>query len=349
MLTSLIPYQLAKQGQYDAALALLLQPSTHRILSFREYRGWCDAVGDVLWLRATRREEVRTLRLLQRRLPRVRDQEQIEDIEELVDAPKTLIDTALQYAETGTASKPPDALLQRFRKLANLSSEKQIEALLKQGKSYLDGSQPSLALMPILSSLSRAKDLDFGGLAQAAQVSLAEVLGLHLGMPQRGRSLLEHHLPSCLTSEDMEHRAYSQWTYSRLLLACSKNKTQIELNHCLHWMSQAEQGKFVQTYEKLGRRTDAYLSPADAEKAGCIGLQKTVLYYMARLHHHMGNDAEREEVATKQLAVERDWLQATESVCQSSLDEVENVLEIVSSVGAYVASGRAAAARNNVA
>lgn len=68
---------------------------------------------------------------------------------------------------------------------------------------------------------------------------------------------------------------------------------------------------------------------------------------MARLHHHLGATAKMEEVATKQLSVERDWIQATESVCQTSIDEVEKVLETVSSVGAYVASGRAATARTS--
>lgn len=163
----------------------------------------------------------------------------------MVDAPKTLIDMALQHLESGSSLGPPDALLQRFQGLVHLSAPEQVEALLREARKHIDGSQPSLALMPILSSLSTAKELDYGSLAQAAQVALAEVVGLHLGMPERARTLLEDYLPSCLTSENIEHRAFAKWTYSRLLLACSKDKTAAELDRCLTWMAQAEQGKAV--------------------------------------------------------------------------------------------------------
>lgn len=176
-------------------------------------------------------------------MSRPKDHTQNIDIEELVDAPKLLVDMALQLAETDVIATSSDPLLQRFQSSAQFSSEAQIKALLKEAKTYVSGSQPALALMPITSTISAAKRLGYGGLVEAAQVSLAEVLGLHLGMPAKAVKLLERYLPGCLTSEDVEHRAYSQWTYARLLLACSQHKTAVEMNRCLHWMTLAEQGK----------------------------------------------------------------------------------------------------------
>jgi hypothetical protein len=47
--------QLARQGSYDKALAMLLEPNVWRGLSLHDYVSWAHEIWHILALRATRR------------------------------------------------------------------------------------------------------------------------------------------------------------------------------------------------------------------------------------------------------------------------------------------------------
>ncbi|PWZ02890.1 hypothetical protein BCV70DRAFT_197146 [Testicularia cyperi] len=240
-------WKLAEQGRYQQALCLLISPQTYKAHSFNEHQEWVTTMADVLWLRARRRGEHQTLRILSEKLPSRKQRSVDIDVEEAVEAPTALVNLALQHLESnarGSVNAALDEFANSFKYPSELSTEERIESLLVKARNRLDGQQPMLALLPALSALSEAKRLDYGHLARTSTVLLAETLGLHLLLPRRALTLLEREVGSCLVGQDVELRAQARWTYARLLLACSTSKTDEELHRVLQWMTAAEQGEF---------------------------------------------------------------------------------------------------------
>ncbi|SPO20705.1 uncharacterized protein UTRI_00181 [Ustilago trichophora] len=316
--------RLSRAGQYEEALSLMISPTTYQAISFSQYTIWHRTIGDVLRLRATRREDQAVLRLLAESLP-IREQPLAGcDIEDAVGSPSALVELALHYLASGKSSETEKAFGQRFKAFSQLTAEEAAEALLRKAAQRARSDQPSLSLMPTLAALSIAKEMDCHRLIFGARVQLAETLGLHLNMPDGARLLVESDLPNCLTSEDVELRARAQWAYACILLACSDKTDREDLTRVLHWLRRAEQ---------------------DAGRVECLGLQTQILYYMVRLHHHLGDEARVSDLATRLDKVEQAWTRSDQSQDRVCIDQVRQILDIVVSVAGYVASGEAASKR----
>lgn len=80
----------------------------------------------------------------------------------------------------------------------------------------------------------------------------------------------------------------------------------------------------------------------DAALAECLGLQTQILYYMVRLHHHKGDEAQVSSLSTRLGQVETIWTRSDASQDEVCMSEVRQILDIVVSVAGYVASGEAA-------
>lgn len=222
---------------------MLISPGAYEAISFSEYTTWHKAVADVLRLRATRRQDGAVLQLLAESMP-TRDLENVGlDIEDAVDTPSLLIELALRYLYSSKSSAVERAFGQRFKGSSRLTAEEAAEALLAKAARRAQSSQPVLSLMPTLSALSIAKDMDCTRLILAARVQLAETLGIHLKMLDWARLLMEADLPNCLANNDAELRARAQWTYARLLLSCSDKQEPQDLTKVLHWLQEAERGE----------------------------------------------------------------------------------------------------------
>ncbi|KAJ1030473.1 hypothetical protein NDA16_001382 [Ustilago loliicola] len=313
--------RLARAGHYEEALSMLILPTAYRGIFFSQYATWHKALGDVLRLQATRREDEAAFRLLAENLPSQRPTLEGCDIEDAVDSPSALVELALRYLESGKSSAAEKAFEEQFKAFSQLTAEDAAEALLRKAAHRAKSNEPTLSLMPTLASLSIAKEMDCHRLICSARVQLAETLGLHLKMPDGARLLMESDLPVCLTSEDAELRARAQWTYARILLSSADKQKREELTRALHWMQEAEQ---------------------DADRAECLGLQTQILYYMVRLYHHMGDQAEEAAATARLHQTEQRWSRLNVSEDQAFLDQVQQILDIVVSVAGYVASGEAA-------
>ncbi|KAJ1041186.1 hypothetical protein NDA11_006746 [Ustilago hordei] len=313
--------RLAQAGQYEEALTILVSTKAYHGIPVSQYTTWHNAIGDVLRLRAIRREDEAALRLLAENLPTRESAMDGCDIEDAVDTPSALVELALRYLESGRSSAAEKAFGEQLKAFSRLTAEEAAEALLRKAAQRAKSSEPTLSLMPTLASLSIAKEMDCHRLICSARVQLAETLGLHLKMPDGARLLMEADLPVCLISEDAELRSRAQWTYARILLSSTDKQNSEELTRVLRWMQEAEK---------------------DADRAECLGLQTQILYYMLRLHHHMGDLAEKTEVTARLDTVEKRWSRQVVAEDQAFLDQVQQILDIVVSVAGHVASGEAA-------
>ncbi|GAC73382.1 hypothetical protein PANT_9c00091 [Moesziomyces antarcticus T-34] len=319
---------LSRAGRYEQALALLISPATYRGISFSHYTTWHTTIGEILRLRAERREDEAALRVLADALPLPERAQAGCDIEDAVESPSNLVELALRYLDTGSSSEMYKAFGRRFKGFSQLTAEEAAEALLRKATTRAESEQPSLALMPTLACLSIAKEMDCQRLVLGARVQLAETLGLHLRMADGTRSLVETDLPACLANEDAELRARAQWTYARTLLSCSDKSSSEDLEKVLLWLARAEQ---------------------DADAAECLGLQTRILYFLLRLHHHVGDQTSREEIALRLDRVERLWTRKDASEDETFWEQTRQILDVIVSVAGYVASGQAAGGRWSVA
>lgn len=233
----------ARAGRYEEALSTLISPTAYRGISFSQYKTWHKAIGDVLRLQATRRQDEVALRFLAENLPSSQSTLDGCDIEDAVDSPSALVELALRYLESGKASTAEKAFGEQYKAFSQLTAEDAAEALLGKAAQRAKANEPTLALMPTLASLAIAKEMDCHRLICSARVQLAETLGLHLKMPDGAQLLIESDLPVCLTSEDAELRARAQWTYARILLSSADRQSREELTRALYWMQEAEQGE----------------------------------------------------------------------------------------------------------
>ncbi|GAC96719.1 hypothetical protein PHSY_004303 [Pseudozyma hubeiensis SY62] len=316
--------RLARAGRYDAALSLLVSPATFKAISFDDYTKWHRSLAGILRLRATRRQDEAVLELLAESLPDTASIHDDCDVEDAVDSPSALVELALRFLESGKSSSAEQKFSFRFKAFSRLTAEQAAESLLSKAARRAQGTEPVLALMPTLAALSIAKEMDCTRLILCARVQLAETLGLHLNMSDGARLLMEPDLPNCLSNGDIELRARAQWTYARMLLSCSDEKEPRDLTRVLHWLQRAER---------------------DADQAECLGLQTQILYYMVRLHHHLGNGDDTVAVTSRLNQVERRWTRSDKSHDEAHLEQVGQILDVVISVAGYVASGEAASER----
>lgn len=349
---------------------MLVSPATFEAISFCEYTIWHRAIAEVLRLRATRRQDVATLQLLAESLPGSDQAHVNRDVEDAVDSPSALVELALRCLKSGKSSATEKNFGLRFKEYSRLTAEQVAEALLNKAAIRMKRGRPILALMPTLASLSIAKDMECNRLILNARVQLAEALGLQLKMPDGARLLLESDLPNCLSSDDVELRARAKWTYARMLLSCSDKQEREDLTKVLYWLREAERGESPRCRPDADLNVcrcrtllttaplmilchplllfDSFAFCSDAQQAECLELHTQILYYMLRLHHHLGDDRETISVTARLDTVERAWTRLDASQDQAHLQQVRQILDVVVSVAGYVASGEAANKRLEV-
>ncbi|KAN0066126.1 hypothetical protein ACQY0O_000220 [Thecaphora frezii] len=319
--------KLARKGRYEQALSLLLKPATYKSLSIDEYRAWCETVWAVLWLRAKRRCESKTLQKLAEQNPGSAHELEDVDIEDLVETPKALqellaasgINKISSAVETKQGPRTPPG------PGASLPIRQKIELLLEKAKRLMHGGQPTLALSPALLAIAIAKSRGYAPLERSGIVVLSSITGKGFKMPEQALSTIEEAMPLILAEEDLEARAVAQWTYAECLLAKdTAAKEESTVREALWWLQRAEK---------------------DMDAISLIHVQRKVLYYMVRLYHHLDDAERRDHASDKHAEVEKECLRATEAECAESLAMVDRVLEVVSLVGGYVVDGRAAAVR----
>ncbi|EPQ31932.1 uncharacterized protein PFL1_00131 [Pseudozyma flocculosa PF-1] len=318
--------KLARRGRYEHGLGLLLRPSTYEALSAAEYRAWTEAVWGILWLRARRRREAKTLSRLAQLDPSSHHVLRDADIEDLVETPKTLQELLPSLGPRGAgASEKKPASEANFQRRLALSSRQKIELLLDKAQMLMDAKQPARAQSPALTAIAMARAQAHEPLERAGIVTLSRIAGISYQLPIQALASLEEVLPLTLADEDLEVRAMAQWTYAECLLGQTKSAGDPStITEALDWLDRAER---------------------DTETISLIHVQRKVLYFMARVLHQLDRAEERDRVADKLAAVERDCLRASEAVCTESLAVVDDVLDVVNLVGAHVASGGAAAIR----
>ncbi|KIY50891.1 hypothetical protein FISHEDRAFT_37690 [Fistulina hepatica ATCC 64428] len=187
-------YRAARQGHYQHALSILLNPDVWSDISMRDYGSWAHEVWHILALRATRRGQVRVFReYLMPRRP-------AGDF-----TPRTyMFHTDVPKARMGrsTASKIRD----------NLYSVLEMR----------ERNQASIAIEKLLVALWHSEFLCHFDEYRTAMIMLADV-GIDFGIAVRSQQILEELLPQVLDGDNLEQRALSLVSLARCILITDDN------------------------------------------------------------------------------------------------------------------------------
>ncbi|KZV91078.1 hypothetical protein EXIGLDRAFT_770244 [Exidia glandulosa HHB12029] len=270
----------ARQGLCEDALVVLLEPSTWAGLNLRQYQDWADEVWNVLMLTTSRKGQKR------------------------------------QYYEYFRARKPNAELdLKAFLAEAPGDRHGMLEAALQKCMDARRLGGATLGTEPLLTALGEAKATGNWALYRVGVVMLAD-WGLNMGMVSTVRETLEECLPQLMSGEDVEQRAYAEYTYARCLLTEAKGShTQELLETVLHFLRHAE--------------------------AGYVSLQmpaalQAVQYMIAVVCHNMGPAyvQKRDEAAAQRLATQAE---AARWAGEQVDEQFKEVMEVVTQVGITIA------------
>ncbi|KAJ4485910.1 hypothetical protein J3R30DRAFT_3442822 [Lentinula aciculospora] len=197
-------YRRARQGNYDNALAILLNPVVWKGLILPDYKLWAQEVWQILALRATRRGQGRLYQefLLPRQPPGERN--------------------ARHYVYTPRPRSVPvgkisDSLHEALRLRECEASGIMTEQLLK--------------------SLWHAEFLFQIHHYRIAVILLADA-GLQLGLTESSQKMIEDIMPQLATGNDIETRAFAAFTLARCILASGPSLP--GLQQAAYWLVIAE-------------------------------------------------------------------------------------------------------------
>ncbi|KAI6127633.1 hypothetical protein EDD16DRAFT_1552061 [Pisolithus croceorrhizus] len=197
-------HRMARNGLYQDALALLVQPRTWRGLSLDLYQEWASMIWHILALRISRRGQRRLFHDFL--LPR---------------QPSSSTFVSKEYFfDDCTSSLPP------------MSDE------LHQVMSARRRGQAVTAMQPLLQSLWNSGFQGRFPLYRLGIILLADV-GLEFGMSKHCQSLMEGILPQLLPGHEIEHRALACYTLGRCIIA-SFDTELAELRRALPHLLMAE-------------------------------------------------------------------------------------------------------------
>lgn len=196
-------YKNARQGNYNEALAMLLDPSVWRGLSIRDYSSWAHQIWHILALRATRRGQFRMYRefLLPQRPAGLFDEKEY-----------------LFNVGWGGMSTIRESLYQILH--------------LRQHDQALSGVEH------LLRALWHSEFLCRFNFYRTGIILLADV-GLEFGMSKRSRQILEEIIPQVINGEDLEQRAVACLTFARCIILAG-DSTPSALREALPYVSIAE-------------------------------------------------------------------------------------------------------------
>ncbi|KDN52965.1 hypothetical protein K437DRAFT_266168 [Tilletiaria anomala UBC 951] len=294
-------FRLAEAGHYDDALALLLDWDFLCGLSLLEYQDWQKRIWRVLWLRARRQGKVATMKRLKE--SRYEVELEVDGLNPADDraALDPLLGTKLDGASPEAPALNPEsdnATLSRGANEADAvvrmheSAKERTLRVLRQGKHASDLGDVSLALMPLMESISLANRFKFAPLQRAATVHVAELMAVQLNLPKRAQHTLSEVFDECLVEDNFERRADAQKVKAVVLLANSSHEPG-ECKEAIGWLERA-----CADYERVG---------ANASRLSCVGL---IVY----LYHHLQDQDERQRWLTTYMALEAQLAQAQNSL-----------------------------------
>ncbi|KAJ8083776.1 hypothetical protein PM082_002542 [Marasmius tenuissimus] len=196
-------YRRARQGLYDNALAMLLEPSVWKGLPLHDYGLWAQEVWHILALRASRRGQHRLFR------------------------------------EFILPKRPPGEFNPRhYLHRAPTTTENKIANPLYEVIEMKEREQASMAIEPLLTALWHSEFLFRLHYYRTGMVLLADV-GLEFGLSRRCKHLIEDIMPQIITGKDIEQRALASFTLARCTFACAEGSPKL-LKDAVHWLLIAE-------------------------------------------------------------------------------------------------------------
>ncbi|EGN92472.1 hypothetical protein SERLA73DRAFT_99306 [Serpula lacrymans var. lacrymans S7.3] len=179
-------YRLARSGDYDQALGMLIDPDVWWGLSMDSYALWTDQIWHILALRTSRRGQSRLFQDYLR--PRRPTSNYIEKEYWYDDSPVTI---------------------------------QTIQMDLHRVMDARQHGQVASAIEPLLTSLWNSEFQGRFPLYRLSIILLADV-GLELGQTKRCRQILEEILPQVISGNELEHRALACFTLAKCIIACSE-------------------------------------------------------------------------------------------------------------------------------
>lgn len=196
-------YKKARQGNYDEALALLVDPSVWRGLIIHDYATWAHQIWHILTLRATRRGQSRLCRELL--IPR----------------------------RPHGPSNPKEYLFDvEWDRLSNIRESLYQMLQLKQHD------QAALGIDHLLKALWHSEFLCRYDLYRSCIIVLADV-GLEFGMSKRSKQILEEIMPQVINGDELEQRAVACFTLGRCIIVASHSNP-VGLQEAIPYLSIAE-------------------------------------------------------------------------------------------------------------
>ncbi|KAI0374802.1 hypothetical protein BV20DRAFT_986672 [Pilatotrama ljubarskyi] len=294
-------YDKARQGNYVAAVAGLLEPDVWRGLSIADYNLWAGEIWHILALRASRRGQTRQLR--EYLIPRRPDTE---------------------YA-------PRDYQWAKEHPIGSLIRDPLHDVLIMR---RVDHAHTSLD--QLLTALWHAEYQGRYALYRTAVVMLADV-GLEFGMTKWSRRILDEVMPQIMSENDLEQKGFALFTLARCVIAAGNSSR--TLTPCIPLQPNLDHSRLTHTAEAL-REATHYLEEAERcfIALDMFTAQMDVQFLLSVVHHNLGEPRQRDEVAQRheQTRVKREEVHA----CVVE-EWIEDTWSLVADVGIAIASRRA--------
>ncbi|KAI0273378.1 hypothetical protein BC834DRAFT_965918 [Gloeopeniophorella convolvens] len=196
-------YRRARQGGYQDAVAVLLEPNVWRGLTLSDYARWASQIWHIMVLRASRRGQLR----------------QYNDL--------------LKVMRPAGAFNPRDYF---FNVAASATSI--IRDPLYEYMQMREVGQAATAVEQLLKALWHSEFQCRYGSYRTGIVLLADV-GLEFGMTKRCKRIIEEIMPQIIDGDDLEQRALACFTLARCTIA-SGERSQDSIREALSYLDIAE-------------------------------------------------------------------------------------------------------------
>ncbi|EJU05779.1 hypothetical protein DACRYDRAFT_113825 [Dacryopinax primogenitus] len=193
---------LVRQGQYDEAWTLIIDPSTWRPLTLQQAQQWQWELWCNMLTFAIRSERKGLVDYLRKTMPRYPSQQNYRG--KMYDVEK---------GDLGAGE------------------------CLRVGNNYINSRQYLIAMSPILTAATLTEYACNWHTHRTALIMIAD-LGIGLGMAPSGQRLIEEHLPQILRGDDLEQRAYACFTLARCMIANAEGDVS-KLEEAIPWLQRA--------------------------------------------------------------------------------------------------------------
>ncbi|GBE82222.1 predicted protein [Sparassis crispa] len=196
-------YQRARQGKYQNALALLLEPDVWRGITLNDYNLWATEVWHIFVLRASRRGQLR----------------QFSDF--------------LKQKRPDGTYKAREYWFWSASSLGSMIRDPLYEVMQMRGVE-----QAHACVEQLLTAVWHAEFQCRYGLYRTAIVLLADI-GLEFGMTKWCRRIIDEIMPQVITGTDLEQRGLACFTLARCIIAAGESSP-TSLQECIPYLQIAE-------------------------------------------------------------------------------------------------------------